>query len=275
MAVWNHCIQNKKIGSEVKARIVGAKNQMEKFQFFFGLKLGFCLFSHNNNLSRTLQAKRMSAISSRQAAELVLSVLMGLRNDESFNAFYAVIIKDAKSFRFIEGEVLPRKRKTPNYSIVQYIEGYQSKDTPHHPETVQDRYRVIYFEALDSIISATNGRFHQPCFEVYKKMESVLLKSIKSEDATEEIRYLRERYNGEIDFDAFVAIEIDIIKTLYESLNPICFNDILDHCKSLPSSTVALIPNTVIILKLLLVNPTTSATSRKIFLVSQKSKDLA
>ena len=101
-------------------------------------------------------------------------------------------------------------------------------------------------------------------------MESIWLKSIKSEDATEEIRYLRERYDGQIDFDAFVAIEIDITKTLHESLNPISLNDILDYCKSLTSSTVTLIPNTVIFSKLLLVNPATSATSERSFSLARR-----
>ena len=32
--------------------------QMEKFDFFFGLNIGHRLYSHTNNLSKTLQAKK-------------------------------------------------------------------------------------------------------------------------------------------------------------------------------------------------------------------------
>ena len=44
--------------SELKSRIIGVKTQMESLHLFFGLDLGYRIFSHTDNLSETLQAKK-------------------------------------------------------------------------------------------------------------------------------------------------------------------------------------------------------------------------
>ena len=58
MALWKLCLGKDNMATEVKSRIAGVKMQMEKFDFFFGLNIGHRLYSHTNNLSKTLQAKK-------------------------------------------------------------------------------------------------------------------------------------------------------------------------------------------------------------------------
>ena len=52
---------DEKLQSNIRGRIIGCQAQMNTFDFFFGLNLGQRLFSHTNNLSRTLQRTKMSA----------------------------------------------------------------------------------------------------------------------------------------------------------------------------------------------------------------------
>ena len=66
--------------TELKSRIIGVKTQMEYFPLFLGLSLGYRIFSHTDNLSKTLQAKKMSAFSSKRLAELTIQVLQNMRN---------------------------------------------------------------------------------------------------------------------------------------------------------------------------------------------------
>ena len=47
--------------SEMKARIIGAKNFMKMFRFLFGCKLGYTLLQQTDNLSKALQEKSTSA----------------------------------------------------------------------------------------------------------------------------------------------------------------------------------------------------------------------
>ena len=50
MKLWDECLQEGGLNTEVKARIMGCKNQMSTFHFFFGLCLGQRLFSITDNL---------------------------------------------------------------------------------------------------------------------------------------------------------------------------------------------------------------------------------
>ena len=56
--VWKHSLQNEQMKPELKSCIIGGKTQMESFHLFFGLNLGHRSFSHTDNLSKTLQAKK-------------------------------------------------------------------------------------------------------------------------------------------------------------------------------------------------------------------------
>ena len=62
---------------------------------------------------------------------------------------------------------------------------------PYHPNTPRNFYRVIYDEALDSLITSLKERFHQPCFKAYANLELLLLKSLSNESIANEIEYVK------------------------------------------------------------------------------------
>ena len=113
---------------------------MKTFEFFFRLNIGHWLFSHLDNLSKTLQAEKMSACSSKRTANLVVTVLQNLRNEESFNQIYELITTKSKAHYFVKEPVLSQKTKAPNYSILHYLDGIESNTKAYHPETARDRY---------------------------------------------------------------------------------------------------------------------------------------
>ena len=108
------------------------------------------------------------------------SFIIIIRNDESFNAFYDVILIKAKELESLSKPVLQRKRRAP----LRYEVG---TGEPHYPNTAQDFYRCIFYEALDTIISATKERFNQPAFTVYQNLESLLVKASKGEEVAKEL----------------------------------------------------------------------------------------
>ena len=233
MTLWKFCLENDNMATEVKSRIVGVKKQMEKFDFFFGLSIGHRLYSHTDNLSKTLQAEKMFACTSKRTAELVVSVLEGLRNEDSFKSLFQIITDNASTIDFIEQPGLPRKRKAPQCLILHYIHGNQSTAQAHHPLTAEDRYRESYFEAVDNMISAIRERFKQPSFEAYENMESLIVKTIASEDAPKETSYLDANYGTEININQFSTVEADILPTIFRESKHDCFRDILDEVESL------------------------------------------
>ena len=149
----------------------------------------------------------MSTYISKRTAKLVVSVLDGLRNEDSFKSLFQIITDNASTIDFFEQPGLPRKKKkAPQYSILHYVDGNQSTAQAHHPLTAEDRYRERYFEAVDNMISAIRERFKQPSFEVYENMESVIVKTIASEDASEETSYLDANYGTEIHVNRFSTL---------------------------------------------------------------------
>ena len=56
MLEWDICLEER-LDTEMRARIIGVKAQMESFQYFFGLNLGATLLIQTDNLSKTLQKK--------------------------------------------------------------------------------------------------------------------------------------------------------------------------------------------------------------------------
>jgi len=60
---------------------------IENEHFFFGVMLGQLLFSHIDNLSRTIQKRDISAAGAQGVASMTLTTLEKIRNDTSFHLF--------------------------------------------------------------------------------------------------------------------------------------------------------------------------------------------
>ena len=78
---WIVCL-DQKLEADVRGRIIGCQAQMNTFDFFFGLNLGERLFSHTDNLSKTLQKTKMSAVSGLRVANLTKQVLQKISPTE-------------------------------------------------------------------------------------------------------------------------------------------------------------------------------------------------
>ena len=112
-----------KWNQELKGRIIGVKTQMESFELYFGLHLGARLYSHTDNLARSVQNKGMSACSSKRLANLTIQTLETLRNEELYGNFYETVLETAKLHQFVNRPTLKRKRRAPSYSVLQFVEG--------------------------------------------------------------------------------------------------------------------------------------------------------
>ena len=167
----------------------------------------------------------MSGCNSQRNAELTISILEKMRYDCSFNQFYDATQMKAKSHHFIKDPIVPRKRKAPNYSILQFIDGHSSETPAHHPDTSRERYRAIYYEAIDSMVGSIKDRFKQPSFEVYEHLESLLLKSISSIDASKKIACLKETYKGDVNYLQF-EVECDVLRVMFSKGQPQHFKNV-------------------------------------------------
>ena len=122
------------------------------------------------------------------------------------------------------------------------------------------------------MIFAICERFKQPSFEAYENMESLIVKTVATEDASKETSYLEANYGTEINIHRFSTAEADTLRTIFREFETDCFRDILDEVESLPKGQLCLPPNAVKILELLLVNPATTATPERSFSLARRIK---
>ena len=183
---WIECL-DQKLQADVRGRIIGCQAQMNTFVFFFGLHLGERLFSHTDKPSKTLQKTKMSAVSGQRVANLTKQVLLKMRNNECFESFYDTIVAKSKKHPSISEPALPRPKQAPSRFEI-------GTGPPWYPTTPQEHYRHIYFEAIDLMVNAIDNRFNQASFDVYTKMESLLVKCLNCQDYSTELQFLGTNY---------------------------------------------------------------------------------
>ena len=103
----------KKLQPDIRGRIVGCQAQMRSFNFFFGLILSQGIFSHTENLSKTLQEVKILAASGQFNANLTKEVLIKIRNENCFGNFYDTMVRKKEMHPSISHPELLRRRRAP------------------------------------------------------------------------------------------------------------------------------------------------------------------
>ena len=190
-----------------------------------------------------------------------------MRNGHSFNSFCDTVAKKSTECEFIKDRINPRKGKSPNYSTMLLVDGTTSKAQDFYP-TCKDRYRVMYYNVLDTVATSLKDRFNQSSFVAYKNIESLLLKTIKTEDTSDEPEYIKRIYKDEINITQF-EIEGDVLRVIFYEKKVDCFNSFLFEIRKLPREQRLLFPCTVHMCKLLRVNPVTTSTAERSFSITR------
>ena len=105
----------------------------------------------------------------------------------------------------------------------------------------------------------------------YLKMENVLLSALNADTICHEgLQFIRENYIDDIDVDS-LAHELLVLKELCVESEISCFDEVLDVV-SPKEDERALIPNVQILIELLMINPSTSATPERSFSLARRLK---
>ena len=97
-----------------------------------------------------------------------------------------------------------------------------------------------------------------------------MLKSLDGEDIENERNFIGIMYNEELNYHSLTN-EIDTLKVILNENIVECFDDIL-KCVKGQQHQLMMMPNIVNLLKLLLVNPATSATAERSFSLARRLK---
>ena len=253
--------------TEMRGRILGVSAQMKTFSFLFGVMLGRLLFSHSDNLSRTLQHTNFSAAQGQAVASMTVRTLESMREDSGFEAFWKKATETAREMIVGEPQA-PRRRKRPRR-----LDHWNAE--PEFPETAQAHYRRIYFEAFDLIISCIKDRFDQPGYRTYSNLETLLLKSAVNAACEDELRAALDLYSGDFKSD-LLKTQLDIFGTDFsghvQEGYPVTLMDVVQYFKKLSDAEKELLSEVSTLVRLILVMPATNAVSERSFSAMRRIK---
>ena len=200
----------------------------------------------------------MSVVSSKRLVMLTVETISNLRNSESFDALYDLCLREIPNIKFVEQPVLKRKRKEPKYSLLHYLEGYESRSEAHHPTIPCDDYRKQFYQAIDVLISSVRDHFDQPSFLVFENLESLLIKTLKGEETSAEMKIAQEKYATDVNMS-------DLNVELH-------FHHLLKEMRLLENPENKFLVNVCKICRILAVNPASSATAERTFSLARRVK---
>ena len=113
-------------------------------------------------------------------------------SDQSFDHFYANVSR--KSEGQLGKPTLPRKRCTGCTARLEV-----GASAPIYPQTANDHFRRVYYEAIDLIVSA----IYQESFRSYVQMETLLVKAANGDDYEADFKFLEaSSYSEDVDTGA-------------------------------------------------------------------------
>lgn len=260
--LWSESIEYVK-DTDMLARIRGVSVYMNKFDFLFGLKLGYLILNHSDNLSKTLQKTRMSAAEGQHIAKLTVKTMKLVRTDDKFDLFWTHVKQQCLQLEDVNEPSLPRKRK--RNAIYDY-----GNASPEFHENVENHYRQIYYEAIDNAIQMITDRFDQPGYKRLIQLENVLIKTANGDSCDEELKSLSEFYREDIQYDR-LKLHLELFSAnLPKNVKNII--EIKDYIQVMNIAERDLISEVVILLKLILVIPATNAVSERSFSALRRIK---
>lgn len=169
--------ESSQLQPDVEGQIIGVHTRMSQFRCLFGLKLCERILLVTDNLSKTLQNQSMTAAEGQVIAMLTIQTLEKMRNEDTFKLFFQRL-EQLRVFTDSEDPTLPRRKRAPKRLEVGDGIGY-------HATTVEEHYRIQYYEVLDLAISGIKKRFDQPGYAMYKNVEQLLVKAANDDYSTE------------------------------------------------------------------------------------------
>lgn len=193
--LWVICLHHSNLQPDIKGRIIGVQTQMSHFKFLFGLKLCERILVITDNLSKSLQTQSLSAAEGQALASLTIKTLEKMRTEGDFKLLLQYL-ETLRVHTDTEMPSLPRQKRAPQRLEIGEGAGY-------HSSSVEEFYRVKYYEALDLAISGIKDRFDQPGYTTYQNLEELLLKAANNQDYSAELKKVVEVFG-----DDFNEIEL-------------------------------------------------------------------
>ncbi len=179
-----------------------------------------------------------------------------MRNDDQFSLFWKKVVALASS-KQVQEPTLRRRRRAPKKLEV-------GSTQPEYPETPEDMYRQVYYEALDLMIMTITDRFDQKDYKIYMQCEELLLKAAKGDDYEQEFEQVTTFYGSDF-VPSTLRSHLRIFSSNFTPDAPrITLTEVLSYLRSLSPGQQCLISFVITLATLLIVMPATNASSERL-----------
>ena len=137
---------------------------------------------------------------------------------------------------------------------------------------MEDYYRCVYFEALDLTINCIENRFDQPGYQIYSRLESLLVKAANKLDYEEDIDFVVKFYGEDLSKDQ-LKVQLDILAAnLPVMTERYDLPSLLSQLKAMSHAQRSLLHQVCTVTALILVMPATNAGSERSFSTLRREK---
>ena len=134
-------------------------------------------------------------------------------------------------------------------------------------DCVKDLFRRQHFEAVDLVVNCVRARFHQPGYQIYKNVESLLLNAANGDSFDEEFQKVADFYKDDFN-SGLLHTQLESLNASFEENNDISRVDmkaILKYFRSTLPVYRTFYSEVIKLLKLILVIPASNAISERSF----------
>ena len=237
--------------TETAAKASGLHRRFGDGSLLFCLTMASEVLGPLECLNKSLQSVDLTVGGMLEAAKEAKKNLLLLRTDEAFTDLYAKVKSNIKKLK-LQALCLPRQKKPPPRLT--------GKAEAYYPKTIDDYYRTEYFKILDlSIQQLTDRLIESEGVKTYCKLEEVLISGRLSTVIQSYPELLIDQTSFQKELDMFH--NQPAIKDAKRVTLKIC----LTTYKNLPPEVQNMYSNVRSLLRLLAVNPVSSASAERSF----------
>lgn len=196
-----------------------------------------------------------------------------IRSDQDFDFFYELILKKTSTISITVKPELSRKRSKINNPLLQYFGDCREASNSanlYHQSSCQ-HFRMIYFEAIHSIVSAIKIDSSSLVLIYSQTSLQLLLESINGKNYQQELDNFLKIFGDDIDLSALRS-GLLIINTICKDWNLAHFDDVLSIRKVLSTNERLVMKNFIVIVKIMLVYGAITAVPEKSFSMTRRIK---
>ena len=243
----------------IQAKVSGYLRRLNDFEFYFCLIVSHCLFEKTDILSKQLQSTKVSTGEGISLCKVTKAKLSEMRNDTCFDDIWKKVEEIAASVDADQPK-LPKVRRRP----VRYDEGA----SPHQYTEPKEYYRMLFFQAVDSVMGHITKRIDDKGIEIVSAIDSVIKRawSGATPDATDEdVLMLKQHFQSDLDTDRLLC-QLSILENIRKEYS--CEEDmfITDILKVVGGTYLKkMIPEVCRLAKLYSVSPASTASCERSF----------